>query len=199
MRESILTKERKSKLKITRNFMKFLDADESYAIFPRDADTRLRASDLNADAGLSVAEWDKAIGNTVNEMCGGLARVDRVKWERNSKQKKTTKKDLFTLIDRDGDLNVTKLELTAWYEDMNGDKDPLLVTEEILGWVNKNLDSVCNEARQAIDEEWAQKDRAEAINSKAVNDLLIKLNMNFDVDVNVNKEDSAGLLTMLVG
>jgi len=37
------------------------------------------------------------------------------------------------------------------------------------------------------------------MNSKAVNDLLIKLNMNFDVDVNVNKEDSAGLLTMLVG
>ena len=62
MRTAILDDARKLKLKVTRDFMKFLDADDNKKIELGDAGTRILASDSNGDSGLDIAEWNDTTG-----------------------------------------------------------------------------------------------------------------------------------------
>ena len=96
---------------------------------------------------------------------------------------------MFALLDRDGDKNLTKLELTAFYEDMNTDNNQVVITEEIFSWINKNLDSICNEHRTMIDEDLKFGDRAKAVKSKAVHDLYMDI-LDKNSDSKVDKNDT---------
>jgi len=56
-------------------------------------------------------------------MCGDLSMVDRMGWMKKTEKKTSTKKDIFSIIDNNGDGEIELAEYQAFYEDIDADKN----------------------------------------------------------------------------
>jgi len=55
-------------------------------------------------------EWDKAFDGVVEQICNQTAEIDRVGWMEKTRKKSTTKLNLFSIVDLNGDRALSKDE-----------------------------------------------------------------------------------------
>jgi hypothetical protein len=83
-------------------------------------------------------------------ICKAEAYNDRQAFLSRSKGRRTSKKGLFQLMDRNRDDQLTRKEISQWYRTIDTNNDIRDSHGEVVRWVRGNLDTICASQRQKI-------------------------------------------------
>lgn len=128
---------------------KFIDADGDTNSNKTDKDISGEKPE-NYTVAIWDFAWDVATAESIDALCKKMPQIDRFDWMKKTEPKKTTKTDLFHLLDTNNDGDVTKSEMDVLYSELDLEHNGKIKPEKITQWIDDNLDSICYKTRPEI-------------------------------------------------
>ena len=114
----------------------------------------------------------------ISQMCREFADIDREKFINLSKKTKSTKKDLFALLDKNNNGKLTSKEYRSIYRVLDVGGDTRISEREAQNWVNDNLDTICHKYRPSIIKALLRGDKETALQLTSLQSLYAFLDAN---------------------